>query len=87
MMPAKYPVADYQSNGCVCYLFANPDKGLGVFCSSSTTPTAISVSQIFTMLENEKESLSHLLCELVLMFPIKFIINSNNLRESETLEI
>ena len=29
---------------------------------------------IFTMLENEKESPSHFLCELVLIFPIKFII-------------
>ena len=44
------------------------------FAQAQLSPTAISVSQIFTMLENEKESLLHFLCELVLMFPIKFII-------------
>ena len=39
------------------------------------SPTAtISVSQLFTMLEIEVESFLHFLCELVLMFPIKFII-------------
>ena len=38
-------------------------------------PTALSVSHhIFTMLEYVRESLSHFLCDLVLMIPIKSII-------------
>ena len=73
----KYPVADCQSNGCVPYLFATPNKGFEeCFAQAQLSPTAISVSRIFTMLENEKESLLHFLCKrkLVLMFPIKSII-------------
>ena len=71
----KYPVADCQSNGCVPYLFAFQTKvSKECFAQAQLSPTAISVSRISTMLENEKESLSHLLCELVLIFPIKFII-------------
>ena len=60
----KYPVADCQSNGCVPYLFATPNKGFEeCFAQAQLSPTAISVSRIFTMLENEKESLLHFLCK------------------------
>ena len=58
----------------VCAIYSQP-KASDLFRSGSTIANCfISVSTIFTMLENEEESLSHVLCELVLIFPIKFII-------------
>ena len=68
----------------VCAIYSQIQTKTGCVLLKFNYANCYKCVSIFTMLENEKESLSHFLCELVLMFPIKFIIKENLMNKVET---
>ena len=72
----QLPCCQMMQDHGLCAIYSQTLCGCGCVLDSSSTYCQLLLVCLnyFTMLEYVKESLSHLLCDLVLMIPIKSII-------------